>query len=111
MCAAHPESGRAVSPRTEKRRGRSPGTVEAYFSSWTDFYNSFDGSSVVDVAIKASRTSESLTYNLNKCRILQATPHAAGRERLIATVEFESYHDTTATESMQVVLVNNDATP
>ena len=87
------------------------GTMEALFENFTDFYNQFDGVSVVDIAIRASDTTHSLAVNLNKSRLIQPTPHNNARERLVATIEFESYKDTTSTENIQFILGNDDATP
>ncbi|RMF18884.1 MAG: hypothetical protein D6760_13545 [Deltaproteobacteria bacterium] len=85
-------------------------TAEVLFDSFTQ-YSKFQSGADVDVQIKSDNGTESITYNLNKCRITSATPHVSGRERLVATYEITSYYDTTATENIQVVLVNNDATP
>jgi len=86
------------------------GNVEVLFDSWTQ-YNKFSTEADVDVAIVASSTdtTHSLTYNMNKCRITQATPPVQGRERLKATYEFESFYDTDATGNFQVVLLTTNA--
>lgn len=89
---------------------RVTGSVEVLFDDFTQ-YTKFDGSTDVDVQIVATNTTESITYNMNKCRLSQATPAVEGRERLSATYEFESIYDTDATENVQIVLVNNDSTP
>jgi len=85
-------------------------SVEVLFDSFTQ-YAKFQNDSDVDVAIEVTNGTESLTYNLNKCRLTQATPHMSGRERLKATYEITSYYDTDATENLQIVLTNNDSTP
>jgi hypothetical protein len=35
----------------------------------------------------------------------------SGRDRLMATYEIEAYYNTDATENLQVILSNNDASP
>lgn len=87
-------------------------TVDALFDNFTDLYSKFPaGSTDLDVSVQAAETTSSLTYNLDKCRILKATPHAAGRERLKATYELEAFFNSAVTENLQIVLLNNDATP
>lgn len=74
-------------------------------------YNKFDGSTDVDVALVADTGGdETLTINMNKTRVTQATPHNNERERLKGVFEFESYFDTTATANLQAVTTNDDAT-
>ena len=85
-------------------------TADAVFENFTAFYDSFDGVSDVDVQISSSNGTESIIYNFNKCRILQATPAVSGRDRLIATIEGESFYNTDATENVEVVLLNTDTT-
>lgn len=85
------------------------GSVEVLYTDNTEFAK-FDGSTVVDVEIKATDGTYSITYNANKCRLTQATPHLRGRERLAATYTFESYFDATATENLQAILITTDAT-
>jgi len=84
------------------------GTTEAYFDSMAQ-YDKFKNFSDVDVAVVLSDGTLSLTLNMNKTKLLQATPPQRGRERLIAAYEFEAYFDVTATQNLQAILVNNDA--
>lgn len=86
------------------------GSCEVYFADWTQ-YNKFVNATDVDITLKSAMTSYSVTYNLDKARIISGTPHNSGRERLAVTYEFETYFNTTATENVQIVLVNADATP
>jgi len=85
-------------------------SVEVLFDSFAQ-YQKFQDDDDVDVEIVSTNGTESLTYNLNKCRITQATPHMSGRERLKATYEITSFYNSDATENLQIVLVNNDSTP
>jgi hypothetical protein len=86
------------------------GTAEVAFSNTTQ-YDKFTAGSDVDVTVLSTNGTQSVRYNLDKCRITQATPHLNGRQRLIATYQFEAYYNSDATENFQVVLVNSDATP
>lgn len=86
------------------------GSAEATFPNTTQ-YDKFTAGSDVDIAIVATNGTQSLTYNLDKCRLTKATPHLNNRERLIVTYEFETLYNTDATENFQVVLANSDATP
>lgn len=86
------------------------GQAEVAFSTTTD-YDKFIAGADVDVQIIATNTTQSLTYNMDKCRLLQATPHINARERLLATYQWEAFYNSDATENFQVVLVNGDATP
>ena len=73
-------------------------------------YGYFDGSTDVDVQIIISDGTHSLTVNMNKTRITAAPVNLSGRERLVGTFEWQSFFDTTATENIQIVLTNDDAT-
>lgn len=89
------------------------GSVEVYYTSDTQ-YAKFAAFTDVDVAITCTASaSSSVTFNLNKVRLTQATPNVDARRRLMATYEFESFFDATATENCQVVVVNSvaDLTP
>lgn len=85
-------------------------SVDIYFTDFVQ-YNKFMNASDVAAKLYCKETTYSLTYNLNKCRITSAKPQLAGRDRLKATFELESFFDATATENVQVVLVNADSTP
>lgn len=85
-------------------------TADIVMEDFTSFYNQYDGATDVDVTAVCTNSTESITYNMNNVRILQATPGVSGRDRLIATVEGESYYDTDATENIQVIAVNSDTT-
>jgi len=85
--------------------------LEMYFDSTTQ-YAKFAAASDVDVAIAAVvSANEKITYNIDKARILQATPHNSGRDRLVGTFVLEGYFNTTGTENIQTVLINADTTP
>ena len=76
----------------------------------TGLLSKFDGTTDVDVSIVWSKSaSRSLTINLNKCRIVGMPVNLDGRTRQVAVVSFESYYDTDATENIQAVLLNLDA--
>jgi hypothetical protein len=87
-------------------------TAEVLFENLTEFYNLFDGSTVVDVQLDANNglattLERSWTYDMAKCLITQATPHMSGRDRVLATVEGESYYDSASTQNVVVTLVNS----
>ena len=83
------------------------GDVTVYFEDLVQ-YNKFDTLADVDIQIKVTDTaSRDLEFNLNKCRLTEATPAVSGRERLMATYNFVSYYDTDATENLQIVLKND----
>ena len=86
-------------------------TMEGFFTNWTAFYNDFSAFNDVDIAIGASNDTEGILYNIDKAKILQATPHNEGRDRLVATVEIEGYHSTTAVPGIQIIVSNNDTNP
>lgn len=104
--------GQTTFGREPDRNGllRVTGTAEVLYENHTQAAK-FDGTTVVDIAIAAVNGTYSLTYNMNKVKLTQTTPHNSGRDRLVATYEWESYYDTDATENLQVVLVNGDETP
>jgi hypothetical protein len=85
------------------------GQAEVAFSDTTQ-YDKYTAGSDVDVQIVATNTTQSITYNMDKARLTQATPHINARERLIATYTWEAFYNTDATENFQVVLVNTNAT-
>lgn len=84
------------------------GDVTVLFDDMTE-YNFFDGSTDVDLQLSATNGTEKFIVNLDKARLTQATPHLEGRARLQATYAFETYFNTTATENMQVVVVNDQS--
>lgn len=71
-------------------------------------YDLFAANSEVDVQIELDDGTHSLTANMNKTRLLDGTPPAEGRKRLVQTHPFLSYYDSDATENLQVVVVNDD---
>ena len=85
-------------------------SAEVIFEDFTAYYNKFDGVTDVDVAAACTNGTETITYNMDKCRILQATPPVSGRDRLKATLEGESFYNTDATENLQVLVVNTETT-
>ena len=85
-------------------------SLTMYFLNTTE-YAKFASQADVDLEVTVTQGSYSLVYNMNKCRILQATPHKSGRDRLLATFNLEGFYDAAATENCQVVLTNNTATP
>ncbi len=105
--------GSAVLSREPDRSGilKVTGSAEFIYEDNTVF-NWFDGTSVVPIVITATGASPRvLTYTMSKCRITQATPHMSGRERLVGTLEFESYFNDASSENLQIALTNNNATP
>lgn len=86
-------------------------TMEGFFQNFTAFYNDFSAFADVDIAIGANNGTEGILYNLDRCKILQATPHMQGRDRLMATVEIESYFSTDAVPAIQIIVSNNDTNP
>lgn len=88
------------------------GSMEVIFENTSDFYQYFDGATNVPIVITATGDSPRvLTYDMQQCRITQATPHMTGRERLVATIEFESIFNNASSENLQITLTNNRATP
>jgi len=62
-----------------------------------------------DVSLEcATAGDEAAVFNMNICKLTQATPHVSGRDRLEATISFVSYFDTTATGNIQTVITNDD---
>jgi len=87
------------------------GQTEVMFSNTTQYDKFVSGVSVnVEIAAVDAVSGHELHYKMAKCRLTQATPHAAGRERLTATYVWESYYNSDDTENIQVVLLNGDAT-
>lgn len=87
------------------------GQTEVMFSSLTQYDKFVSGATVdIEIAVVAPTGGHELHYNMAKCRLTQATPHASGRERLTATYVWESYYNSDDTENIQVVLINADAT-
>ena len=84
------------------------GDVTVLFEDTTQ-YAKWDGATDVDVQIAITNGVDSLTFNMNKTRLTQTTPHMTGRERLKGTYNFLSYFDAVATENLQAILVNSDA--
>ena len=85
-------------------------SVEALFDGMTE-YNNFDGSTDVDVQLVMNTGGDEVaTINLNNTRMTQGTPHLDGRQRLTTTYNLTSYFDTTATENIQAVIVNDEST-
>lgn len=72
-------------------------------------YGYFDGSTDVDIAIALTDGTHSLTVNMNKCKFTAVTANLSGRERLVGTFTFSSDYDTDATENIQFILINDDA--
>jgi len=85
-------------------------SADIVFEDFTSFYDYFDGTTTLDTQIVSTNGTESLTYNFDSCRILQATPAVSGRDRLVATVEGESFYTSDAVENMQVIAINSDTT-
>ena len=85
-------------------------SIEVLFDDFTE-YDKFKSESDVDVQLVADNTTESLTYNLDKCRIRSFAVPLQGRDRLRGTIEVEAFYNTDATENIQVVLVNHNSTP
>lgn len=85
------------------------GSFEVYFVDKVE-YDIFTART--DTAIQPSCTNgtESLTINLNKCRLTEVSVPVSGRERLVATFSFVSFFDTIATENFQAVVVNDVVT-
>ena len=84
------------------------GEVTAVFADQGEYdANYATDDTVSDIQIIATNATESMTINMNKTLVTQATPHMTGRERLTAKYVWGAYFDTTATDAMQVVLIND----
>lgn len=80
---------------------------EANLTNYAKFYAAND----VDLTFLAdSGNPETLTLNMNKARLKQATPNVDGQAMSEATYEFVSYLDTVATGSIQSVTINDEVT-
>jgi len=87
------------------------GTAELIFENF-DQYDKWGADSTAKMEIIATGASgESLTYTMEKTRIIQATPHMSGRDRLIGPIEFESIYNDENTENLVTTLVNGDTVP
>lgn len=85
------------------------GDVGVIFDDLTQ-YAKFDGATDVDIEITNGDGTHSVTFNINKCRLTASPVNFSGRDRLTGTYTFAAYYDAVATEAMQVVLTNDDAT-
>lgn len=85
------------------------GSIEAFFTSTTE-YDKMVSFADIDISAAYTNGTESLTLNMNKAKLIQGEAPVNQRDRLLATFEFEAHFDTTATSSMQLILVNQDAT-
>jgi len=73
-----------------------------------DMIAAFLGFTTTDVAVAMTDGTHSLTINMNNTKLTKAEPGVSGRDRLVATYEWEAFFDTTATGSLQAILVDND---
>jgi hypothetical protein len=93
---------------------RVTGSVEVLVSDMVT-YNKYDGATNIDVQVIAQGWSIEdngtleWVYNMDKCKLTQATPHNTGRERLSATYEFEAIYSSAATENFQIGVINTDS--
>lgn len=96
----------------EPRDGKlaATGTCTLLFTDntqWTKFLNNTD----VDVQLAITDGTRALTLNMNKVRLRNHTkPIEAENSRVRCKIDFVSFFDTTTTENVQAILVNNDAT-
>jgi hypothetical protein len=88
---------------------RVTGSADIIFDSWTE-YNLFANATDTSISVTSADSTYSLTYEMNKCRVTQATPHLSGRDRLRATIEWESFYNTDATENLKITVVDENAT-
>ena len=75
----------------------------------TEYLAFVAGLSTHDVAIVATNGTESVTINMNKCIYTIHQPVLDERNRVRATFELESKFDTTATDAVQFITVNNES--
>ena len=85
------------------------GSFEVYFVDQVE-YNIFKARTDTAIQLSCTDGTHSLTMNLNKCRLTEASVPVAGRERLVATFNFTSFFDTVATENIQAVVINDQVT-
>ena len=85
------------------------GSIEVLFADMTE-YDLFKTRADVDVQLSATDGTHSATFNMNKARLTKFGIPVQGKERLKATIEYESFFDAVATENMQAVIVNDVAT-
>ena len=85
------------------------GSFEVYFVDQVE-YNIFKARTDTAIQLSCTNAVESLTINLNKCRLTEASVPVSGRERLVATFNYTSFFDTVATENMQAIVINDQVT-
>lgn len=86
------------------------GSAEICFENMTD-YDKFAAGTFADITVVATNATESLTLNMNKALFTKFDPTIDERNRVRAPVEWQSKFDTTATDLLQAVVINNQATP
>lgn len=80
---------------------------------WTDqtVYDKYISQATVDIQVAAAidgAPPEAMTINFDAAKIIQATPHITGRERLPGPFTFEAFSTgVTATDPIQTVVVND----
>lgn len=85
------------------------GSFEVFFVDNTE-YDLFTSRADVDISLVCTNGTESLTINLNKCRLTEVAIPISGKERLMGTFNYISYFDSVATENMQVIVINDQET-
>lgn len=86
------------------------GSAEICFDSMTQ-YDKFVAGTFADIIVVATNAVESLTLNMGKALFTKFDPTLDERNRVRAPVEWQSKFDTTATDLLQAITVNNQATP
>lgn len=87
------------------------GDFTVLFEALADIYTPFVNETDVDVQLLCDTGGdETLTINMDKCRLIQATPHIEGRARQMQPVSFEAFNTgVAATDPVQIITVNDDA--
>jgi hypothetical protein len=71
-------------------------------------YDKFGSTTPIDIILTVDDGTHSIIHNLNKTKLTAVNTNLDGKGRLLGTFNFKSYFDTAATESMQILLTNDD---
>jgi hypothetical protein len=86
------------------------GDMTLLFDDTASYWTKFRTGATVNLQIVAAQSPGSMTINLNKTLLTGCSNPVEGRNRLMATVRFESFFNTLATENFQMVLINAEST-
>ena len=82
-----------------------------YLFTVSTVYDLFVANTEIDVQVDVQTAGdEALTINLDKCRITEHPHPLDGRQRVLATASGIAFFNTTATENMQSIVINDQTT-